>query len=177
MNICWNIYASSAANLTLFRSVTRAKIYLTNNIRLRCTQKQPEVSLCWHYCSSISEGEVMWSQETRVRRSTFPCRHASHWSDPRGHIRQTIYAPLPTCFMNISVHEEYRIAFNVAGLWPVTLTLRLRPNHHPPNSQVITGRNWNCFSDFYENMLVAVQWFVLLLQKVTYFWRFHRIFL
>ena len=94
MNICWNIYVSSSANLTLFGSVTRARIYLTNNISLRCTQKQPEVSLCRHYCSSVSGGEVMWSQGARVRRSTLPCRHASHWSDPRGHIRQTIYAPL-----------------------------------------------------------------------------------
>lgn len=136
--------------------VTCARIYLTNNISFPCTQKQPEVSLCRHYCSSVSGSEVMWSQETRVRRSMLPCRHASHWSDPRGHIRQTIYAPLPTCFTNISVHEEYRIAFNVAGLWPVTLTLRLRPTQHPPNSQIITDRNWNRFSDFYENMLVAM---------------------
>ena len=175
MNICWNIYALSSANLTLFRSVTRARIYLTNNISLRCTQKQPEVSLCRHYCSSVSGGEVMRSQETRVRRSTLPCRHASHWSDPRGHIRQTIYAPLPTCFTNITVYEEYRIAFSVAGSWPLTLALQLRPIQHPPNSQIITGRNLNSFSDFYENM-VAVQCFVLLLQKITYFEDSHRTF-
>jgi hypothetical protein len=154
MNVLWNIYALSSANLTLFRSVTRARIYLTNNITLalqlafQCTLKQPEISLCRHYCSCVSGGEVMWSQETRVRRSTLPCRHALHWSDPRGHIRQTIYAPLPTCFTNISVHKEYRIAFNVAGLWPVTLTLRLRPTQHPPHSQTIRGRNWSSFNDF-----------------------------
>lgn len=59
MNIFWNIYVLSSPNLTLFRSVTRARIYLTNNMCLRCPQKQPEVSLCRHYCSSVSGGEVM----------------------------------------------------------------------------------------------------------------------
>jgi len=98
-----------------------------------------------------------------------------------GQIPGDIYArrytpPLPTCFTNISVHKEYRIAFNVAGLWQVTLPLRLRPTQHPPNSKIITGRHWSRFSDFYENMLVAVQWFVLFLQKVTYFEVSHRTF-
>jgi len=88
MNICWNIYVLSSANLTLFRSVTRARIYLTNNtyvpsVPSKTTRGLPLQALLL---------QCFWRRGDVIPRGT----------------GQTFYAPVPTRFTLVRSHGTYK---------------------------------------------------------------------
>lgn len=80
MNICWNIYALSSASLTLFRSVTRARIYLTNNI-------SQELKLAF--------GALKNNPRSPSADIIAPVFLDARWCDPK---RRGSDAPVPTRF-------------------------------------------------------------------------------